>query len=478
MTEKLREFFPEQVVYKDLTKNNFFKTMNIPSFMRDWLLYAFENEDGEYDAETIREYVEEHIVNPENWEWIKNRVIEGERVKILAQVRIYTEVGTGEKRFELLNIPLPVKETFIEQSDWTEFRDQVRIGLPEWGILELGYRYPSDKIKGAIKIVGYERFCPYETDPDYYKEARENFTAEEWMDVILGAMDFNADGYRSEDEKLAVLTRLLPFVEKRLNLIELAPKGTAKSYLFGQTSKYGWLTSGGSMTVPKLFYDQSKRMDGLVAHNDYVAFDEVQTIKFADVDQMRSALKGYMENGEYTVGNHKGVGDAGIVLLGNISSANMNADVDMLRELPDEFHESALMDRFHGFLEGWRVPRMKEDLKASGWALNSEYFCTIMHMLRDDPIYRSVVDELIELPPKADTRNTEAVKRIATAWLKLLFPNVKAARDISAEDFERYCLEPAKHMRGIIVKQLAILDPGQFGNMVMPDYRVRSEYAF
>ena len=113
---------------------------------------------------------------------------------------------------------------------------------------------------------------------------------------------------------MAMLSRLLPFVEKRINLIELAPKETGKSYVFAQISKYGWLVSGGSISRAKMFYDISKRTQGLVSRYDYVAFDEIQSIKFTDAMEMQGALKGYLESGEYRVGDSRGVGDAGLIL--------------------------------------------------------------------------------------------------------------------------------------------------------------------
>ncbi len=269
-----------------------------------------------------------------------------------------------------------------------------------------------------------------------------------------------------------MLTRLLPFVEKRLNLIELAPKGTGKSYLFGRVSKFGWLSSGGVMSRAKMFYDISKRTQGLVCNHDFIALDEVQTITFADVDEMRAALKGYMESGVFTVGNYEGVADAGIILLGNIKKENMDEYLDMFADLPKEFHESALLDRFHGFIKGWDIPRMHDDLKMTGWALNSEYLCTILHMLRSDVSYRSIVDRLIEVPEKADTRDTEAVKRLSTAFLKLLFPNVEKESDIRATDFNRYCLKPAVRMRATIIKQLGIID-SEFKGKNMPNFTIK-----
>ena len=151
----------------------------------------------------------------------------------------------------------------------------------------------------------------------------------------------------------------------------------------------------------------------------------------------------------------------------------MNEYLNMFSELPRVFHESALIDRFHGFLKGWELPRMNEDLKICGWALNSEYFSTIMHELRDDPSYRAIVDARIEVPEKSDTRDTEAIKRICTAYLKLLFPNVQRPEDISSYDFNTYCLKPAIEMRAIIKIQLGILDPDEFGGKTVPPLSVK-----
>jgi len=152
--------------------------------------------------------------------------------------------------------------------------------------------------------------------------------------------------------------------------------------------------------------------------------------------------------------------------------SNMDEYANMFTELPTLFQESALVDRIHGFIKGWDIPRMNDDLKISGWALNSEYFCTILHLLRDDASYRAIVDQIVEVPPRADTRDTEAVKRICTAYLKLLFPNVRRATDVNLREFQKYCLRPAVSMRGIIKTQMGILDE-EFRGKSLPKYMVR-----
>ena len=480
MIEKLRNCFDEMVVYKDLKKTgNIFFSLSLPSFMRDWLLKKFEDENGNFDADELVHFVKTYLPRKDDWTSIKNRVIvDRERVKFLAKVSVDIDIKTSEVSFFLSDFGLSSKDSIIEDSVWQICKDDLVRGRETWGMVEIGYRPPDESEKrGKIKLTAFKTFCPYTIDVEYFKDVRREFDTLEWLDVLLGAVDYNASGYHGDEEKkLTMLTRLLPFLEKNLNLIELAPKGTGKSYLFGNVSRFGWLASGGVMSRAKMFYDVSRRTDGLVANNDFVTLDEVQTITFPDVNEMRGALKSFCENGYCNIGNHRVDGDAGIILCGNIKKETMDEDGfgNMFEELPSVFHESALIERFHGFIKGWNIPRMNDDLKIAGWALNSEYFCAIMHELRDDMSYRAIVDELIEVPEAADTRDTEAVKRIATAYLKLLFPHVRSANDITAREFKRYCLDRARKMRDTIKYQLGMLDVEYRGKDI-PVFSVRPD---
>ena len=476
MNENFRYCFDEMIVYKDLRKSNFFLALSLPAFLRDWCLKKFEDEEGAFDVEEVSEFIKTYLPKKDDWISIKNRIITGyEKVKFLAKITVDINIKNQEVTFALPDFGLNNKETIIEPEVWRECQNDLVRGKETWGVVELAYRFPDQKQKldGKIKLVSFPDFCPYTVDLDFYKDARAEFTLDEWLDILLGAIDYNAEGYDSQLQKRTMLTRLLPFLEKRLNLIELAPKGTGKSYLFGRLSKYGWLSSGGIMSRAKMFYDISKNKQGLVCNNDFVVLDEVQTISFTDVDEMRAAMKGYMESGVFTVGNIEGTADSGIVLLGNISADNMDVYRNMFTELPAVFHESALLDRFHGFIKGWDIPRMHDDLKISGWALNTEYFCTILHLLRDDVSYRAIVDEMVDVPPHADTRDTEAIKRIATAYMKLLFPHYRTAEDVNIKHFVHYCLQPAKDMRATIKYQLGLLDK-EFKGKNIPDLKVKT----
>ncbi len=474
MTEKLRECFSDMVVYKDLKKTNFFSTLGLPSFLRDWLLSMFCDEEGNVDMDELNSFVHTYLPDEKEWLSIKNRIVyQNERVKILTKVTVDINISTAEVSFALPNYGLTHKQTTIEMAVWEQIQDYMVADQEIWGIVELGYKPPIEKGKGGlIRLISFQNFCPYEIELDYYKDMRNEFTVSEWLDVLLTALDYNPAGYKDEAEKLAMLTRLLPFVERRLNLIELAPKGTGKSYVFGHVSKFGTLVDGGKVTRAKMFYDMAKKVPGFIVGNDYVAIDEVKLVQFGDVNEMRSIMQGYMEYGEFNISGYEGKSDAGVVFLGNIDQSNMDEYKNMFTELPALFQESALVDRIHGFIKGWDIPRMNDDLKVCGWALNSEYFSSILHELRGDLSYRSVVDQLVVVPEKADTRDTEAVKRIATAYLKLLFPNVRGVEDINPRRFQTYCLTPAMKMRKIIIRQLGILDK-EFKGKDIPAFTIR-----
>ena len=193
---------------------------------------------------------------------------------------------------------------------------------------------------------------------------------------------------------------------------------------------------------------------------NYVAKDKIQTIKFSDPDELKGALKSYLESGNCTVANVRISSVSGMILLGNIPLTENKLPLSnrYFTSLPDFFKESALLDRFHGFIEGWQLPRIKEDLKANGYALNVEYFSEILHELREDSSYNNIVSELLDIPKNSDTRDTTAVIKLATAYLKLLFPQISSISEINKEEFKNYCLNMAFSKRSIIREQIHLID--------------------
>lgn len=474
---KIKACFQDMAVYKHPTQNKFFASLSIPPYLRDWMVMRFADDSGAVDLDEVREYVKKNIPSKKDWEMLKSKMInDAERVRFLAKLRVEIDVRTGQGMFTLPDLGFPSRkhEAIVSDRVLRQNRQELLADSETWGVIECEWSPSGLSGKegdGAVYMTDYKPFQPYKVDVDFFQEVRREFTLNEWIDVLLLAVDYNPAGFLDARQKLTLLSRLLPFVEKRVNLIELAPKGTGKSYLMSQISKYGWLVSGGSVSRARLFYDISRKTPGLVSRYDYIAFDEVQTISFPDIDEIRGALKGYLESGEYRVGDTRGIGDAGMVLMGNIPEEKMHENINMFTELPFAFQESALIDRFHGFIKGWDIPRMRENMKAEGWALNVEYFSEIMHALRKDITFPALVDFILDVPTSGDTRDTTAIKRLCSGFMKLLFPHVKKVEDIDKEEFRAYCLEPARQMRGIIKRQLNLMDT-EYSDGV-PDIRIR-----
>ena len=472
---KLRQAFPDTTVFKDPEIIAIFKAASIPAFLRDWILKRKSGQDGiVHDIEALRQYIYDIIPRRESLLEIKDAARMGCSNKFLAKIEIEFNVRNDKYTFAIPDLGLSHSETLIEDYVWDRIKREVLKTSGGWGLVQLGYHSPDDEIKrGCFTLLEYKNFCPYKIDLDAYREARTYFSISEWLDILLGAIDYNPEGYESWPQKHLMLTRLLPFIEPRLNLVELAPKGPGKSYLFGRIGKYGWLVSGGTVTRAKLFGDISGKSAGLVASHDFVALDEIQSISFNDPSEMQGGLKAYMESGEITVGKNRIIGNSGIILLGNIPHEDMDETRDMFRVLPAIFHESALLDRFHGYIQGRDIPRMNEGLKIRGWALNTEYFSEIMHLLREPAEtlrYRRIAEALVSYPVDADTRDTEAVLRLCTAYLKLLFPHVLSPSDIEITEFKRYCLRPAVKMRSTIRHQLQKIDPAEYGKKKFANY--------
>lgn len=474
LTEKLKKYFGDMLVYKTPDRSKFFTTLSLPSFLRDWLVKKFSDENGQFDQEEVLNYIKKYVPRREQWEQIKYQISQkGEQVKFLAKVRVEVDVSERETIFYLPDFGFPTRrrEAVINREVVAKNERHLLTDSEVWGIVELAC-YDDEYGKARVHMTDFSPFCPYDVDLEYFQEARRYFTIDEWIDVLLSSIDYNPLGFINKTQKKTLLSRLLPFVEKRVNLIEFSPKGTGKSYMYSQLSKYGWLVSGGSITRARLFYDLQRRTEGLIKNYDFVALDEIQSIIFPNPEEIQGALKGYLESGEYRVGDHRGVGEAGVLLLGNIKEELMDTELDMFQDLPEIFHESALLDRMHGFIKGWDIPRMRENMKANGWALNVEYFSEILHLLRDDTRYRMLVDEILDVPKSADTRDTEAIKRLCTGFLKIFFPHVKDVNDIDPNEFQEYCLSPALQMRSVIKKQMGIFDR-EFKGKEIPEIRCK-----
>lgn len=468
--QKIKQIFPDIAILKDQDNYSVFNGRNLPSFVKDFLIRRHIDVDGILDREAILKFLDNHI--PDDNNGVKNRLLRQEQVQLLTRFIITTDIKGGKVRFAIPDAGIKYNEAIIPNYIVEQYREDLVDG-EKWGVIKLIYIPPMGKDKGYIELADYKPFRPYRVDLQYFRECRKQFSTEEWIDVLLSAMEYNPDGFKGITQKMEFLTRLLIFVEPRLNMIELAPKGTGKSYVFGNLSKYGWLISGGKVSRAKLFYDKSRQQPGIMKNYDFVTFDEIQTIIFQDPPEMQAILKSYLEAGNATVDNYKFLSECSTMLMGNIelTSANLPRNNKYFSQLPESFRESALLDRFHGFIEGWYLPRMNKSMILKGWTLNVEYFSEVLHLLRTSPEYSMIVNEVIYSEDKSDLRDLKAVQRIATAYSKLLYPHITDINDLDKDEFYLYCLRPAIYRRGIIKEQCHKIDE-EFKEY-MPDIRLK-----
>jgi len=454
LDEKIKKYFENECVHKTTKNYSIFGGKNIPSFIKDWLVKRYSDEFGNVDSKSINDFLKEHM--PSDDKTIKKEIWEGEDKKILARLLIEPDIKKDILKFSIPDIGIKFNETRIEKYVAKKHKE-LKSG-EVWGVVTLTYN--NNEKEKFIELVDFKSFSPYKVDLDFFKQARKNFTTEEWVNLLIRAMEYNPDGFSSMGQKITFLSRLLVFVEPRVNLIELAPKGTGKSYIFGNLSKFGWLISGGVVTRAKLLYDVAKQISGVIVNYDYVAMDEIQTITLKDESEIAGGLKSFLESGTFSIANVRQTSNAGFIILGNIPLDEDNNPIvrNYFEPLPDVFKESAFLDRFHGFIKGWEMPRINQSMILDGNTLNVEYFSEILHLLRDDISYSPIVNSLLDVPPHADTRDVNAVKRLTTAYLKLLFPHVESIDDINMDEFKLFCFDEAYKKRGVIRKQIHQID--------------------
>jgi ATP-dependent Lon protease len=170
-----------------------------------------------------------------------------------------------------------------------------------WAIVDIEFRQPVDgKRDSPFHIADLRPIQLARFDFDDYTDGRRQFTRDEWLDALLRSVGLEP-ATMSHRLKMMLVTRLIPFVEKNYNFIELGPRGTGKSYVYSEMSPYCILISGGKASAANLFYNNARRQVGLVGHWDVVAFDEVGGMRDTDPDTIQ-IMKDYMANGRFSRG--------------------------------------------------------------------------------------------------------------------------------------------------------------------------------
>jgi ATP-dependent Lon protease len=291
-----------------------------------------------------------------------------------------------------------------------------------------------------------------------FVEKRDQFSLSEWIDLVVTTMGLNPRAY-SNRQKLLLLARLAPLVEGNTNIMELGPRATGKTYLYRNLSHYTRIYSGGAVSPARLFFDARLRVVGDIATHDVVVFDEVSKIRFTNPDEMAGKLKDFMVDGFFERGALKRAhSDCSLVFLGNIEKEEEVHPGQIIRTLPDIMQDSAFIDRMHGLIPGWEMPKImkSEEHLAQGVGLAADYFAEIMHELRKEN-FKDLVNEHVEFGSNFTIRDENAVKRVISGLAKIIFPN----KQFDLSEFKQV-VNLAVEMRQYICNVLSEISPLEF----------------
>ena len=479
----IREVFGDAAVMKNQGDNSLFTGRNLPSFVRDYVLRRFSNADGTVDSTALTAYLQDKMPDLTK---ISSRLMAGDIINLTTRFIVKNDLAHNRIKFSIPDAQI-VDGAYVMPSLAAEKRENPDTADDfadgeKWGNITLRYIEPRGQGRGQqggfIEMTECRLFDPYRNiDMEFYRWCRGQFNIEEWLDVLITAMEYEPDAFSSLEQKIEFISRLLILVEPRLNIIELGPRGTGKSYVYKNLSKHVWMISGGRVSRAQLFYNVANRQFGPLKYHDAMVIDEISTFQFSDPEEMESIMKSYLEDGNATVSNVLFTSECGVALTGNITlDDNMQPFNDeYFRELPGIFNQAAVIDRISGFVEGWKLPRLSAGAILKGWTINAEYFSGVLHELRTSNAYAAIFDELVERNPQHDLRDLKAVKKLAVAYCKLLLPHVTSLKALDEQQLEEYrtlfrvfCLEPAVYRRGIIRQQLHKIMPEEYPQLIDP----------
>lgn len=455
--QKALDVFSEIVINKSFVHQAGFGSRAIPTYVREWIISHYIEDSNELtDAarEKIARFVQKYLPDKSQKETIKNRLYEQLEVELLDNYSVYVNLAMGDR---YLHIPFLDEDTaFVIPQIVQDNEMLLSSGL--WGVGTLYYVPKSeDNPRGQVWMREFRPFQLANIDLEYFRESRKHFTTQEWIDFLVSSMGFNHRLY-TERQKILLISRLIPMVEPRYNLVELAPKGTGKSFVFENMSRYVVVRSG-AITPAVLFFNDSRKTPGLITRYDCVVIDEAQKVKADTSGELTALLKSYLEAGQFGRGSASSItAEAGLVMLANIElDANkrpINEQIGLFRVFPNFLRETAFIDRFSGLLPGWDLPRVSKETPSRAIGLKGDIFGEILHSLRSDISYRDFVKTTMELENCDDMRDSKAIEAGATGLLKILFPDKAPSED----EFYAFCVNPALELRQRVRDELCKLD--------------------
>jgi len=417
--------FEGYVVRKDLVRK-FKGQYPVPTYVAEFLLGRYcSSVDEEEIAEGLKiveRQLGEKTIRAGEHELFKARAKEKGHVKLIDIITARLDAGTDSFLATLPSVQL--KDVRISE-EMVHANERMLTG-GFYAEVELSYDPTIAQEKNGrpfgIENMREIQLSKREVLPTLYA-GREAFSTEEWKDFLIRSIGMEPEKLTPRGRDM-ILLRMVPFVERNYNVVELGPRGTGKSHLFQQISPYAHLVSGGKSSVARMFVNNSSGQRGLVCQYDVVCFDEISGVSFDQKDGV-NIMKGYMESGEFSRGKESIRADGGMVMVGNF-------DVDVQHQqrvghlfgpLPAEMRDdTAFMDRIHAYLPGWDVPKVSREVLTNHFGLVSDYLSECWNQLRRQS-RQSVIQGRVHLGGALSGRDTTGVLKTVSGLIKLVSPN-------------------------------------------------------
>ncbi len=444
------EVFPGLVVRKDLLRR-MRTSFGVPAFVIEFLLGKYcsspDEETMNEGLEFVRETLAAKYVKPDEREVIKSAIKEHSFYEIIDKLSVQL-IETHNKYWASLS-SLNLDYINIDEK-LVRAHDRLLMG----GIwAEVGLSYDETFIfKGVNRPFFVDSIRPIQLsnrNVDSYIEARKRFTRDEWLDFLMRSLGYEPSHPSfSHRLKLHYMLRLLPFVEKNFNSVELGPRGTGKSFVYQQMSPYCHLVSGGQTTVAQMFVNLASGQRGLVCLWDVVAFDEAAGISFSDKSGI-NIMKGYMEDGAFSRGRDVITAEGSIVFVGNIDGdiETIVRTSNLFYPMPKEM-DTAFYDRIHAYIPGWEFPKTRDETYTNHFGLVVDFLAEVFRELRKRS-YADYAERYFRFGSHLSGRDQKAVRKIVSGLVKLLHPN----GEVEKEELEEY-LAYAMEMRRRVKEQL------------------------
>ena len=447
LDQLLNEHFAGRVVRKDLTKL-IKEGANVPVYVLEYLLGMYCASDDpeiiEQGLRNVKTVLAENYVRPDEAEKVKSLVRERGSYKVIDRVTV--KLNERKDKYEASFSNLGIKDAEISAGIVKEYEKLLVGGI--WVIATLSYYFEEGQTNSPFGVSLLKPIQMPNMNMDELFSGRAALSTDQWRESLIRSIGMEPASLK-EDVQWHLLARMVPFVENNYNVCELGPRGTGKSHIYKECSPNSILVSGGQTTVANLFYNMSSRRIGLVGLWDVVAFDEVAGISFKDKDGVQ-IMKDYMASGSFARGREQMEATASMVFVGNINQSveSLVKTSHLLAPFPEAMIDSAFFDRFHAYIPGWEIPKMRPEFFTNRYGLIVDYLAEFFREMRKRS-FADAIEKYFKLGNNLNQRDVIAVRKTVSGLMKLLYPHGQ----FNKEDV-RQCLEYALQVRRRVKEQL------------------------